>query len=130
MADNKLYPEAVPEACDENDVMPSNVEEFANHVIGHKIVAYDHTNGDGTFELDNGKTVTLRSSYDCCAYTDLTRVLEKLPTIDHVITAVKPNGLYQEWHVMAGMNEVLELGVDWSAGNGYYMYGFYVEVEN
>lgn len=130
MTDSKLYPPASDDAYDENDVMPGNVEDFANEIIGHKIVKWDRTGDNGTFVLDNGKTVTLRSSWDCCAYTDLDRVLEKLPTVDHIITAVKPNADYTEWHIMAEAGEVLELGVSFSAGSGYYMYGFYVEVED
>lgn len=130
MVNSRFYPDAVPEAYDENNVMPENVEDFANEVIGHRIVSWDHENDSGLFTLDNGKVVHLRSTNDCCAYTDLAGVLEKLPTMDHVITAVKPNGMYTEWHIMAGMDEVLELEVSWSAGNGYYMYGFVVEVEN
>lgn len=129
MVNSKLYPDAAPEAYDENDVMPGNVEEFANEVIGHRIVAWVNRRGDCSFVLDNGKVVKLISANDCCAGTDLVGIMEKLPTMDHVITAVKTNGLYTEWHIMAGMNEVLELAVDWSAGNGYYMYGFIIEVE-
>lgn len=130
MVNSKLYPDVVPEGYDENDVMPGNVEQFADEVIGHRIVAWENHGGDGKFTLDNGKVVYLHSTDDCCAGTDLAGVMEKLPTMDHVITAVKPNGLYTEWHIMAGLNEVLELAVDWSAGNGYYMYGFHVEVKD
>lgn len=130
MVDSKLYPPASDDSYDENDVMPGNVEDFANEIVGHRIVRWDHTSGNGTFELDNGKTVTLRASSDCCAYTDLDSVLEKLPTMDHMITAVVPDGAYRVWHIMAGMNEVMDLEVGWCAGSGYYMYGFYVEVED
>lgn len=39
-------------------------------------------------------------------------------------------GTTSRWHIMAGMDEVLELGVEWSSGNPfYYMYGFFIEVE-
>lgn len=133
MVNSKLYPPASGDSYDENDVMPGNCEEFANSVIGHKIVETDFSggrySGEASFTLDNGKKVILHATSDCCAGTDVYDVIQKLPTLDHVITAVKPSGDYTKWHIMAGMNEVLELGVSWSAGSGYYMYGFNIEVE-
>ena len=134
MVDSKLYPPASDDSYDENDVMPGNVEEFANSVIGHKIVHYTQDNGyggsgDTRFILDNGTVVRLRETSDCCAGTDMRGIMQMLPDIDHVITAVKPNADYTEWHIMAGMDELLKLDVSWSAGSGYYMYGFIIEVE-
>jgi hypothetical protein len=126
------YPNA-EEFGDENDVMPGNCKEFADNIIGHKITEVDFSggrySGEASFTLDNGKKVTLHATSDCCAGTDVYDLIQKLPTLDHVITAVKPSKDYTVWHIMAGMNEVLELGVSWSAGSGYYMYGFNIEVE-
>lgn len=131
MVDSKLYPPADDEAYDENDLMPGNCEAFANTIIGHKIVEVRWAGAwhDATFVLDNGKKVTLRGVSDCCAGTDVYDLVQKLPTLDHVITAVKPSGDYHVWHIMAGMDEVIGLDVTWSAGTGYYMYGFEIEVE-
>lgn len=131
MVNKRLYPPASAESNDENDVMPGNVEEFANAVIGHKIVKYaqDNRTGDVRFILDNGNVVRLRETGDCCAGTDMRDIMQMLPDIDHVITRVKPNADYTEWYIMAGMDELLKLEVGWSAGTGYYMYGFIIEVE-
>lgn len=125
-----LYPPVTGEYMDDNGTMPENVEQLANAIIGHKIVRVDQNGNSATLTLDNDTTVELRAEYDCCAYTDLQDVIQHLPSLDHVITAVRPSGDYTEWHILADLGEVLELKVAWSCGNPfYYAYGFSIVVD-
>lgn len=124
----------------DDGTMPNNVAELAKHVVGHRIVSVGPMNGEpadphrwelsGTrITLDNGKAVILRNTSDCCAYTELEKIIFNLPTMDHIITNVVADKGYETWHVLADYGEVLELTVAWSAGNPfYYGYGFNIEV--
>lgn len=134
-----LYP-ALPEDYDDG-TMPANVEAFANALIGHKIIKVDRMVRDARpnrwvstaalrLTLDNGDVVSLYDTDDCCAYTALLDVIEKLPTVEHIITRVSPSEDYDEWHILADFGEVMELKVGWSCGNPfYYGYGFDIHVE-
>ena len=121
--------------------MPENVAELAEAVVGHRIVSVekdvqvpkpDHYWGKSTgaaLTLDNGKRVFLINTDDCCAYTELEAFLLHADRIDHVITGVGTTEGFTRWHIYADMGDVLELTVDWSAGNPfYYGYGFSIIV--
>ena len=107
-------------------------EEFTNSitelVVGQKIVSVI---GD-TFTLDNGKMVTLTGTSDCCAWGDIGVDAATFIGVDHVITSVKEvmHEHYREaqWFLLADMREVLRLSGEWDESNGYYMYGFNIQV--
>lgn len=126
---------------EDNGTMPDNVEEFEEAILGHRIVHVERNPQVGdtgkwrwgrpslALTLDTGQRVILSDTSDCCAYTNLDEVIEHLPTVDHVITAVNTTGNYTRWHIVADLGEVLELQVGWSSGNPfYYGYGFEIEV--
>lgn len=118
--------------------MQQNVDDLARAVVGHRIVKAEKIQfkvyGTWTEEallltLDNGKTVTLQDTDDCCAYTSLESFLLEPSSVDHIITGVKTEDDYQTWHIFADMGDVLKLDVAWSEGSGYYGYGFYINVK-
>lgn len=132
-----MYPE---DHTDEDDdgTMPENIEELANAVVGHRIVSAEQRDVPGQYwprakalvlTLDNGTEVQLADTYDCCALTSLQAFLLHPERVDHIITGVASTDGYTRWHIFADMGDVLELEVDWSAGNPfYYCYGFTISV--
>jgi len=120
-------------------VMPENLQELRDAVIGHKIVSAEKKSIPGRWygtdnafvlTLDIQKQVVMRNTNDCCAYTDLDNFLLHPELVDHVITGVDTTDGYEKWHIFADMGDVLELSVSWSAGNPfYYGYGFEIAVE-
>lgn len=127
------YPtEVLDEDCD-NGTMPENVNALAENVIGHRIVSAKRVARGFTnvfvIELDDGKTVELMDTNDCCAYTDLDAFLLHPDKVDHIITGVGTTNGFTTWHIYADMGDVLELTVNWSSGNPfYYGYGFSITV--
>lgn len=123
----------------DDGTMPNNVKALAEAIVGHRIVNverrvekdYAWNLGVGTrLTLDNGSSVFLADTDDCCAYTALKDVIEYLPSIDHTITNVTTNYDYSIWHILADFGEVMEFKVGWSPGNSfYYSYGFNITVE-
>lgn len=136
-----------PDYEDYDNTMSKNVEDFTDEIVGHRIVSVERETTmstphpfypnnmmpydvDVAFTLDNGTRVGLVAGGDCCAYTELEDIIEHLPSVDHIITAVRPDEDYDTWHILADFGEVMELKVGWSPGNiGYYGYGFDVVVE-
>lgn len=129
----------VPEDVEDDGTMEENIASFGNALIGRKIVKvekqevseseYMSPETATVFILDNGDHVQIFNSHDCCAYTELEAVIEKLPTVDHAITGVVTSDRYDTWHILADLNEIMELNVSWSPGNPfYYGYGFYIKV--
>ena len=121
---------------DDDGTMPKNAEQLAREVVGHRIVSV--TKGQNTYEpyyyeltLDDGRVVELHETSDCCAFTEVREIVEHLPSIDHIITAVRPNSSYTEWHLVADFGAVMTLKVEWSSGNPfYYGYGIDIRVRN
>lgn len=122
-----------------DDVMQSNVDDLESAVIGRRIVSVTteqvktwgrYTEQVTIITLDNGKTVTLQDSDDCCAYTNLEGFLLEPNMVDHIITGVKAENDYSTWHIFADMGDVLKLDVAWSEGSGYYGYGFRINVKD
>lgn len=130
------------EMNEDNGTMPEGVQNLRDAVVGHKIVSVEknvnipkatawswNNTADVLLTLDNGKKVALVGVSDCCAYGSVENFLQKLPTLDHIITDVGTSGVYTKWHILAGMEDVLELEVGWSPGNAfYYAYGIEVRV--
>lgn len=129
---------------EDDGTIVSNAAELEGHVVGRKIVraqkvkrTVKSTYSDYTYEverfeieLDNGKTVSLTDSGDCCAFTELESFLLNAQNIDHAITGVGTTDGYTKWHIYADLGDVLELSVGWSCGNPfYYGYGFDITVE-
>ncbi len=79
-------------------------------------------------ELKNGTTVQMIDSYDCCAFTELNKFLLNFENIEHVITGVSTENNYETWHIYAAMGDVLTLDVGYDPSNGYYGYGFEINV--
>lgn len=136
-----LYPiETLDEDYDDG-TMPENVATLAEAVVGRRIVSVEKdaekpsTSWWGAsrtctvITLDDGTSVQLRDTDDCCAYTQLETFLLHADKIDHIITGVGTTDEYTTWHIYADMGDVLELTVGWSSGNPfYYGYGFNIEV--
>jgi hypothetical protein len=138
------YPPEVLDEDDDNGTMPENVATLAESVVGHKIVAVEEDapwlgpgrrGGYGRsatglrLTLDDGRSVFMFDSSDCCAYTALDKVLKSIDMVDHIITGVGTTDGYTTWHIYADLGDVLELSVGWSCGNPfYYGYGFDIEV--
>lgn len=127
---------------DDCGVMPAQIEEIANAVVGHKIVKADYEpvphrwysnrmEQGFVITLDNGRRVMLQDTDDCCAYTELRTFLLNADKVDHIITGVGTTGEYTTWHIFCDLGDVLELNVGWSCGNPfYYGYGFSITVED
>lgn len=123
----------------DDDTMPENVEALKNAVVGHKIVSVEKTKASknywGTSEsttltLDDGTTVELLDTNDCCAFTELREFLLHPDKVDHIITGVGTTDGFDTWHIYADFGDVLELTVGWSSGNPfYYGYGFDIRVK-
>lgn len=136
MSDER-YPEEILSGDDDDGTMPGNVAELEESVVGHKIVSVERGdiperfyNSTGLIlTLDDGRTVSLANTDDCCAYTELDSFLLHPELIDHVITGVGTTDGFSTWHIYADMGDVLELNVGWSCGNPfYYGYGFHITV--
>jgi hypothetical protein len=133
-------PEQLHEYVDDG-TMPNSRYMLESAIVGHRIVKaeivespneYGYTfYNDRYFELtlDNGTRVRLANTADCCASTELKSFLLHPDKIDHIITGVGTTDGYNTWHIYADFGDVLEMDVEWSAGNtGYYVYGFTVKV--
>lgn len=128
--------------ADDDGTMPNNVDKLRQAVVGHRIVRveqnvsglyhngyYEETIQGLGLTLDDGKTVILADTSDCCAHTNLKNVIEHLPTIEHAILGVGTTGGFTKWHIYADLGDVLELEVEWNCGNPfYYGYGFDIAV--
>lgn len=134
MTDERRYP---AEVMPEEETMPQNVEDLRVAVVGHKIVSAEKTRVEGRWgpreifriRLDNGYTVDLEDTSDCCAFTELEAFLLNPELVDHVITGVGTTDGFQTWHIYADLGDVLTLTVGWSEGNPYYYgYGFAIQV--
>jgi len=126
----------------DDGTMPENVDRLKDAIVGHRIVEVNDsspTKPEGAYSwyepaldltLDDGTIVRLANTDDCCAFTELGRVIRHLPTMDHIITNVTATDDFERWHILADFGEVLELEVGWSCGNPfYYGYGFNITVE-
>lgn len=145
------------ETCEDdlNGYMEESVEALEQALIGQRIVsaertkhtyhkvtpAYtdcfgklqperEHTWDEPVFRLvlDSGLVVDMVEEGACCAYTELESFFLDPSSVDHMITGVGTTDGFQKWHIYADMGQVLGLGVDWSASNGYYGYGFTIKV--
>ncbi len=117
--------------------MLKNAEELEKLVVGQKIAEvrqverptrYNDIEKWLEIELKNGTTVQMVDSYDCCAFTELNKFLINFENIEHVITGVSTENNYETWHIYAAMGDVLTLDVGYDPSNGYYGYGFEINV--
>jgi hypothetical protein len=125
------YEEEILSGDADDGTMPDSVARLRDGVVGHRIVKAERTaSGSLGLTLDDGRVVTLADTDDCCAYTELDSFLLHPELIDHMITGVGTTNGYTTWHVYADMGDVLEMTVNWSAGNPfYYCYGFRIAVQ-
>ena len=136
-----IYPPDTVDADSDDGTMPDNVAELAKLVVGKKIVSAEtrkwealpdedgwhwRTSGEGlVLTLSDGTAFAIQDTDDCCAFTELKAFIYHPDKVDNIITAVETEGGYTTWHVLADGSDVLELTVEWSAGNPfYYGYGF------
>ena len=136
-------PDVLDDPGDDDGTMPTNVALFERQVVGRRIVAVEGASGTGTSRygyerpltgakiiLDDGTSVFLADTDECCAHTSVTRFLLHPERVDHVITGVATTGGFEKWHVYADLGDILELDVMWSCGNPfYYGYGFDIYVQ-
>jgi hypothetical protein len=117
--------------------MLKNAEELEKLVVGQKIAEvrqverptrYNDIEKWLEIELKNGTTVQMVDSYECCAFTELNKFLINFENIEHVITGVSTENNYETWHIYAAMGDVLTLDVGYDPSNGYYGYGFEINV--
>lgn len=133
---------------EDDGTMPENLEEFSDNVVGHRVVSVGPvvesdleavkknvpylymTNRNGLkLTLDNGKSVFLLNTEDCCAFTEVEDYILNLDKIDHVITGVGTTDGYHVWHIYADLGDIVTIDVGWSSGNPfYYGYGFKIVV--
>lgn len=141
---NRIYPDDPlnqGEYEEDDGTMPDNVQELEDALLGRKIVKveqrkptihfgwYEASWSELVLTLDNGKRYVLADTNDCCAYTELQSFLLHPENIDHAITSVETQDGYTKWFILADMEHVLDLEVEWSAGNPfYYGYGFDISV--
>lgn len=151
MSSRISYPEdTLGEYQEDDGTMPQNVADLSDLVVGHRIVKAEVADvkpeefkvaAEGTYgtpwskgfvlTLDNGRRVLLEDSSDCCAFTSLEEFLLHPERVDHIITGIGTEGGFAKWHIFADLGDVLELQVDWSAGNPfYYGYGFSIYVSD
>lgn len=138
MIKNPPYETEVLDPGSDNGTMVDNVNELSELVIGHRIVGTTCTPSTGPFSsmagkftltLDDGTRVELVDTDDCCASTELKSFLIHPERVDHIITGIGTTNGYTTWHIYADMGDVLEMNVNWSAGNPfYYGYGFIIRV--
>lgn len=142
------YEVEVLDDSDDDGTMYENLEEFSDKVVGHRIVSvgdvvesdneilkknvpylYLYNRKGLKLTLDNGKSVFLLNTEDCCAYTEVENYILNLDKIDHVITGVGTTDGYHVWHIYADLGDIVTIDVDWSSGNPfYYGYGFKIVV--
>jgi hypothetical protein len=123
---------------DDDGTLAENVSELRELVVGHRIVSVAEFDLLGPefpgkrpglrITLDTGRTVELYAGHNCCAYTQLESFLWNADKIDHIITGVSTSDEYEKWNIYADLGAVLGLQVGWSAGNGWYGYGFEIVV--
>ena len=138
------YPREILSSDYDNGTITGNRERLEETLIGRRIVTaaiggakidrpeWDWLNDEVEgliLTLDNGYTVVLSDSHDCCAYTELEAFLVHPERVDHIITGVGTTDKYHTWHIYADLGDIMELKVGWSAGNPfYYGYGFDIHV--
>lgn len=123
------YPEETLDSDEDNGTMPESRDELAAHVIGHRIHSATQDARGFVLTLDDGRQVIVKDTSDCCAYTEVRAFLLHPELVDHVIMGVGTTDDYSTWHIYADAGDILELTVDWSAGNPfYYAYGFGIEI--
>lgn len=136
MSDNR-YPEETLGGDEDDGTMPENVDRLRQAVVGRRIVSAERPSsavaGWGTpallLTLDDGTTVQLDNTDDCCAYTELDNFLLDPAAVDHIITGVGTTEQYTVWHIYADFGDIMKLEVGWSCGNPfYYGYGFDIHV--
>lgn len=122
--------------------MLENVQALEQEIVGDRIVSAEVVEPDENapwydklkrlkLTLSSGRSVYLRDSYDCCAYTELDEFLLHPEAVNHVIMGVGTTDGYQTWHIYADFGDIMAMRVGWSCGNPfYYGYGFDITVED
>lgn len=122
----------------EAEVMGGSAAELEEAVVGRRILSVEkakypasvYGRGEGIrLALDDGSTVFVANTDDCCAFTEV-EDFKFLENTENVITSVRTDEGFNKWFVYAGNAPVLEMDVAWSPGNPYYYgFGFEIRVE-
>lgn len=106
-------------------------EDLEKEVLGKKVVHINETLG--TIELNDGTTLQLQDTSDCCAYFN--GQLKAGNFTDNVITAVRHEDLgddpYDEhWalHILAGDDRIASIDIDGTSTSGYYCHSINLDV--
>ena len=97
------------------DMRPKDLE---NLLVGHKVVSV--STDDNSLVLDNGTTLILEDTSDCCAWFDAT--LEDINLEGNIITALKVDNLPDGFAItiLSESEEIGRVSVEGSLGSGYY----------
>lgn len=132
------YPLEILDAEEDDGTMVENVEALAAAVVAPLVSVERSDDAPARYgrsavtliTLDDGTTVELADTDDCCAYTAVEEFLLHVDRIDHLIMGVGTTDGYTRWHIFADFGDVMEVRVGWSAGNPfYYGYGFDIVVK-
>ena len=137
---SERYPAERLDRYEDCGVMPENVADLAEAVVGRRIVSatQEEVRDRWGFKehalvitLDDGRRVSLAGTDDCCAYTELREFFLDPASVDHIILGVGTTEGYTTWHIYADFGDIMRLKVGWSCGNPfYYGYGFSIQVED
>lgn len=120
----------------EQEALDEGRKALAEAVVGQKVMAVaPHTDRYGyqqlQLTLEGGRTVSIVGYGDCCAWADVSLV-ESLHLVDHVITSVTPSAGEdaETWFIYAAGVPVATLKAEVDEANGYYGFGFTVDVRD
>lgn len=94
------------------DEVRAQAEELAGVIVGKKIAAVEEGDFCLLLTLEGGLEVRLEGGGECCAFGNVEKVVRKLPTVDHVVTAVRTENEAHKWFIMCAAGDLLELDVD------------------
>lgn len=104
-------------------IWDADAEDFAQELIGHRIVSIT----EAAIVLDNGVTLVMEDTNDCCAYFGVTEINTSHEIADNVVTSVARRDLnegeYGESFAIVVLSEAKELAcisIDGTESSGYY----------
>ena len=112
-----------------------DVDYLKETLVGRKISHLETRYGQANLVLDNGDKLSISAQESERAYAFL-EFHDKIGDLDNAITDVRVENSegteasgWATVHILADMNEVFGFDAEWDEGNGYYMYGFNVDVD-
>lgn len=113
--------------------------EWADLLVGHRIVEAVDQGDDAIFVLDDGQRIRVRGNEGCGGCANGYYYVTHIADVDNIITAVRcdTEPVPGEWHeeayiyrmfVITGNGEIEALTVEGDDGNGYYGSGYSIEI--